>query len=324
MVFDNYQRSEAALITTMAEMVIAGVSTRKVSGVMETLCGMEISKSSVSQACKELDEHVKEYRERALEDKYPFLIVDATYFSVRENYRVQSKALMIAIGITMGGKKEVLGFSLYDRESKETWLDFLQSLRNRGIQTVKLITSDAHEGIIHAINHVYPDTPWQRCQFHFTRNIADAAPKKVQQGLLIDLNAMFNCRTLAAAEKCRDAILQNYSDCAEKSMQCLMDGFYDAMSVMYFPKGLRKVLRTSNHIERLNGELKRRSQVIQIFPNQDSVIRTMGSVLMEISSKWSTMNRMFYAPAIAGISDPGNQMKIVELARRQRDLHKAA
>ena len=192
--FDNYSRSEAALVVCMAEMVVNGVSTRKVSTVMETLCGTSYSKSTVSEACKKLDENVKEFRERPLAGSYPFVTIDATYFKVRENNRVISKAFMIAYGTNDQGKREILGFGVYQNESKETWKQFLQGLKDRGLKNVLMFTSDAHEGIINAISKVFPNVPWQRCQFHFSRNISDKVPKKYQGRHPIRIAGNVQCR----------------------------------------------------------------------------------------------------------------------------------
>ncbi|MBR5737878.1 MAG: IS256 family transposase, partial [Verrucomicrobia bacterium] len=183
LLFDNYSRSEAALVASMAEMVVNGVSTRKVSKVIETLCGTSFSKSAVSDVCKDLDKSVKEFRNRPLAGDYPFLTVDATYFKVRENSRVISKAFMIAYGTNAEGHREILGFGVYANESTSTWTDFLMGLKKRGLTGLLMITSDAHDGILNAIAKVFPTVPWQRCQFHFIRNITDKAPKKYQAGL---------------------------------------------------------------------------------------------------------------------------------------------
>lgn len=180
LVFENYSRSEAALVTAMAEMVVNGVSTRKVTNIVETLCGTSISKSAVSDVCKDLDQEVMKFRNRPIEDRHPFLTVDATYFKVRENNRVVSKALMIAYSVNEHGKREILGFSAYRNESRETWTDFLTGLKKRGLSGVLMITSDAHEGIRYAITKVFPNVPWQRCQFHFAKNISEKAPKSIR------------------------------------------------------------------------------------------------------------------------------------------------
>ena len=280
LVFENYSRSEAALIASMAEMVVSGVATRKVSNIMETLCGTTFSKSSVSDVCKDLDEKVEEFRNRPLSGSYPFLTVDATYFKVRVSHRIISRAFMIAYGTNQNGHREILGFGVFDNESKTTWNAFLQSLKDRGLKDLLMITSDAHEGIQDAISKVFPDVPWQRCQFHFSKNISEKAPKKYQAGIRAELQEMWNCETIDAARKKRDAIIADYKDVAESAMMCLDEGFESAMTVMMLPQYLRKYFRTSNHIERLNKELKRRSSVIGIFPNGSSLLRLMGSVLL--------------------------------------------
>lgn len=245
-VFDNYCRSEAALIVTMAEMVVNGVSTRKVSQVMEVLCGKSFSKSTVSEACKKLDEKVVEFREHPLSGEYPFLTIDATYFKVRENSRAITKAFMIAYATNNQGNREIIGFEGYDKESKETWNDFLKGLKTRGLAGVRMITSDAHEGIINAINKQFSDVPWQCCQFHFARNIVDKTPSKYQTGLADELREMFNCKTMDEARHRRDAIIADYEDVAPQAVECLDEGFDDAMTVMELPKYMHKYFRTSN------------------------------------------------------------------------------
>ena len=321
MIFDNYSRSEAALIAAMAEMVVNGVSTRKVSLVVEQLCGKSISKSSVSELCKDLDKSVKEFKDRPLEGNYPFLIVDATYFKVRENYRVISKALMIALGINEKGKREIIGFDLYDCENKTNWYDFLMRLQARGLKGLKMITSDAHEGILHGIRRVFPQVPWQRCQFHFVKNIVEKAPKKYQAGLRIELNAMFQCSDIKEARKKRDSILQDYTDVAPNAMECLDNGFETAITVFCLPESVRKLVRTSNHIERINRELKRRSNAIGVFPNGESVIRLMGTVLLEHHAKLQGQRRQFYNPVYQEILEKSEILK--NIAREQKDLQAA-
>ena len=282
LIFDNYQRSEAALVASMAEMVIAGVSTRKVAKVVETLCGTSYSKSMVSEVCKDLDAAVNEFRNRPLTNSYPFVLFDATYFKVRNDHRIVSKAFMVAYATNPDGTREIIGFDLFDNETNDTWFMFIESLRKRGLHGVRVITSDAHQGILYAIKKVFPAVPWQRCQTHFSRNIMDKTPKKYQKGLHSELFEMYNASSLEEARKIRDRIIGDYNDVAPDAMECLDNGFESAMTVMVLPDPLRKYHRTSNHIERLNRELKRRSNVIGVFPNDESVIRIMGSVLMEM------------------------------------------
>lgn len=316
MIFDNYSRSEAALIAAMAEMVVNGVSTRKVTLVVEQLCGKSISKSSVSDLCKDLDKSVNEFKERPLEGEYPFLIVDATYFKVREKQRVVSKALYIALAFNETGKREVVGFELYNCENKANWYDFFVHLQSRGLKGLKMITSDAHEGIIQGIRRVFPDVPWQRCQFHFTKNIADKAPQKYQAGLRMELNAMFQSSSIADAKKKRDALLEDYGDVAPQAMECLDLGFESAMTAYCFPDSVRRLVRTSNYIERLNKELKRRSNAIGVFPNGESVIRLMGSLLLEYHEKFQAKRRAFFQPVYEEILSQSERLK--ELAKEQK------
>ena len=313
MIFENYVRSEAALIACMAEMVVNGVSTRKVAQVVETLCGETYSKSSVSELCKDLDVKVDDFRNRPLEKEYPFLEVDATYFKVRENHRIISKALMVAFGVNDQGHREILGFDVYPAETKENWSDFLSALKSRGLKGPLMIISDAHEGIRYAVGKVFPDVPWQRCQFHFSRNVSDKAPKKYQAGLRTQLTDMFNSVTLEEARRKRDAIIEEYQDVAESAMVCLDEGFEDSMTVMALPKPMRRYFRTSNHLERLNEEMKRRSRVIGVFPNSVSLLRLIGSVLIERNEAIQLQKNLFSEKTYAALvkSDVPHKMELI-------------
>ena len=319
LVFENYSRSEAALVTTMAEMVVNGVSTRKVATVMETLCGKKFCKSTVSEACKSLDKAVKTFKYRPLEGKYKFMYVDATYFKVRGERRIGSKAMMVALAITEDCKREIVGFEIYDNESKETWRLFLESLKERGLKDIKMITSDAHEGILYAVSKVFPDTPWQRCQTHFSKNILSHAPSKFQKAIHAELTEMYNCKTIEDARKKRDSIIDEYADIAPKAMECLDNGFEDAMSVMALPECFRRYLRTSNHLERLNRELKRRSKVIGVFPNEGSLNRIIGSVLVEINEIYSLENQLNIAKKSMAQLDKYTPT-LVRIAKEQQRL----
>lgn len=319
LVFENYSRSEAALVTTMAEMVVNGVSTRKVATVMETLCGKNFSKSTVSEACKNLDKAVKEFKYRPLEGCYKFMYVDATYFKVRNEHRIGSKAMMVALAITDTGKREIVGFDIYDNESKETWKLFLESLKDRGITDPKLITSDAHDGILYAISKVFPNTPWQRCQTHFSRNILSHAPAKYQKAIHAELIEMYNCNTMAEARAKRDSIIAEYTDIANKAMECLDNGFEDAMTVMALPKDFRRYLRTSNHLERLNKELKRRSNVIGVFPNEGALNRIIGSVLAELNDIYSLEKKLIVGKNSMTHLEECTQ-KLIQIAKEQQRL----
>ena len=291
--FEEYQRNEQALICTMMEMVVQGVSTRNVRKVTEELCGESFSKSTVSEICKELDIPVKQFKERLLPDKYPFVIADAMYLKVREDHRVRSKALYIAIGVNTSGHKEVLGFEVYDSEKTSSWKEFFESLKSRGLRDVDIVISDAHTGLLEAIRECFPGSSWQRCQAHFTRNIIDKCPKRYQSGLASELKDMFNASTIKESRALKESIYDEYIDVAPEAMSLLDSGFEDSMSIMALPSKYRTAIRTSNIIERENRELRRRERVIQIFPNKESMIRLMGAVLMDDHNDWSVAQRLF-------------------------------
>lgn len=319
LIFDNYKRSEAALVTTMTEMVVNGVSTRKVANVVETLCGTTYSKSMVSEVCKELDQSVNEFRNRRLDKPYPFVFVDATYFKTRENHHIVSKAFMVAVATNSEGKREIIGFDVYDNESNDTWFMFMESLKKRGLTGLKMITSDAHPGIIYAISKTFPSVAWQRCQTHFSRNIIEKTPKKYQKGLHSELLEMYNARTVSDARKIRDRIMNDYADIAPSAMECLDNGFESIMTVMVLPENIRRFHRTSNHIERLNRELKRRSKVIGVFPNTESIIRLMGSVLIELHEAFITQRNNGY-PRNTSAALESCTPKLQEIAVEQQKL----
>lgn len=292
--FENYQRNEQALIATMMEMVVQGVSTRNISKITEELCGARFSKSAVSDICKDLDEPVKKFRDRPLITRYPFVMLDAIYIKVREDHRIRSKAVLIAIGINTNGQKEVLGFSLCDTEKELTWKEFIEGLKSRGLHGVDIVISDSHQGLIKAITETLPGAAWQRCQVHLMRNVMDKTPKKYQYGLKAELNSMFQAVTIQEARTLRDKIYEDYQDVAPKAMQILDDGFEHAMTIMVLPSKYRRSLRTTNIIERENREIRRRENVIQIFPNASSAERLIGAILMDDNNDWIGKNRVFH------------------------------
>lgn len=292
-IFENYQRNEQALILTMMEMVVQGVSTRNIKKITEELCGETFSKSTVSEICRELDIPVKEFKERLLYEKYPFIMADAMYIKVREDHRIRSKALLLAIGVNPEGKKEVLGFDVCDAEKINTWKNFFEGLKNRGLRGVDLVISDSHKGLVESIKECFPGATWQRCQVHFSRNILEKCPKKYMAGLSSELTTMFNSSTLEEARRLRDLIIEEYQDVAMSAVQTLDEGFEDAMAVMYLPMKYRQSLRSTNIIERENREIRKREKVIQIFPNVESALRLLGAVLMDDHNDWSTRHRLF-------------------------------
>ena len=302
MVFENYQRSEASLIATMVQMVIAGVSTRKVSKVVETLCGTSFSKSTVSALCKKLDAEIMAFKSRPLNmNDAPFLMVDATYFKAREDHKIVSKAFLVALAITSDGSREIVGFDVFDAEDNYSWQTFFKDLKARGLDGVHMVISDAHKSILRAITKTYPDAAWQRCQVHFIRNILDETPTRFKEGLKSELRRMFNASTIGEARSLRDGIISDYTPVAPKAVNVLDTGFEDAMTVMQLPEWMRTKLRSSNWIERLNREFKRRSDVIQIFPNAASILRLMGAVAIEYNDQMSVKQRVFAEKTFARI-----------------------
>lgn len=321
MLFENYRRSEAALVTAMAEMVVAGVSTAKVGRVMEEICGKSFSKQSVSEACKELDAAVGRFRSRPLEGDYLFVMADATYLKVREDHRVRAKALLIAVGLRRDGRKEVLGVDLADGETRASWSEFLGSLRARGLASLRMLTSDACEGLVSALQEVWPGVPWQRCQAHLARNVTDKAPKHLRAGLASELADMFNQPDLASARRRMAEVEADYSELAPASVECLREGFQDAMTVMALPAGMRRPTRTSNYIERLNKEVKRRARVVGVFPNAASALRLAGALLMETDERWARAGKAYYSPACAELDARAGELS--SIAEEQRRLRKA-
>jgi transposase-like protein len=284
--FRSYARSEQALLLSLMEMVIQGVSTRKVTEVTEVLCGTSFSKSTVSALCKQLDPAVENFKNRSLETEYPFVIVDALYMKARERGAIRSKGMLIATGINRQGKREVLGFQAGDGESYETWSEFFLGLKARGLHGVDLVTSDNHGGLVKAIKEQFCGVMWQRCQTHFSRNVLDKVPKKQRSDIHAKLTDMYNSPSLKNAYKRRDFLLKELEILAPKAAIKLDEGFDDITAVFSLPKEYRKRLRTSNSIERLNEEIRRRERVIRIFPNEDSINRLIGTLLIEQHEKW--------------------------------------
>lgn len=292
--FDRYQRSEQALVLALMEMVINGVSTRKVRRVTEELCGTSFSKSTVSELCKQLDPLVNEWIERPLDGgDYPFVIVDALQLKVRRNRRVTPHSALLAVGVNAAGYREVLGLMIGDSESEVSWSEFFKSLKKRGLSGVDLVVSDDHGGLVNAVRRHFQGVSWQRCQVHFKRNVLDGCPKRYHDDLRTQLRLLFDAPDMARARRILDEILEAYADKAPKAMTCLEDGFEDAMAVMALPKTYRRRLRSTNGIERLNREVRRRERVIGIFPNASSATRLLGALLMEQDEEWSTGRRYF-------------------------------
>lgn len=235
----------------------------------------------VSELCKKLDPVVDGFRTRPLTSEYLFLIVDAIYIKVRENNRVRSKSLLIVIGVNEEGNREIIGFHLSESESETSWEEFFISLKQRGLKSPRLITSDNHKGLVKAIQKQFQGSSWQRCQTHFSRNILDKTPKSIQPSLKEDLRKVYKAVDIDSARAANNELLNKYAESAPKAMELLDEGFDDVTAVLSLPLRYRKRLRTTYGIERLKQEIRRRERVIRIFPNEASAIRLIGALLIE-------------------------------------------
>jgi transposase-like protein len=282
--FTRYQRSEQAFVAALMEMVINGVSTRKVSRITEELCGAEFSKSTVSELCKRLDPKIAEWRNRPL-GHFPFVLVDGIVTKVRIDGRVRPQSMLVATGVNPEGYREILGFYVGDSESEHTWSEFFASLKARGLTGVDLVVSDQHKGLVKAIQTHFQGASWQRCQTHFMRNIVDATPKALATEVRDRVRAILQAPDAATARTLLETTLRDYAERAPKAMACLEAGIDDALAIMALPSYYRKRLRTTNSVERLNEEIRRRERVIRIFPNVASLERLIGALLMEMDEE---------------------------------------
>lgn len=290
--FSRYQRSEQAFVLALLEMVINGVSTRKISLITEELCGVEFSKSTVSELCKRLDPIVIAWNSRPLNNtKFPFVIVDALYLKVREEGRVRSRGLMIATGINETGHREILGFMVGDTESEDSWTALFVSLKNRGLRGLDILVSDNHSGLVKAVRKQFQGITWQRCQTHFMRNVLGATPKHRRNEVCQRVRAILNAPDMQTARYLQQQLGVSYAEKLPQVVATIEDGFDDVTAVLNLPEKYRRRLRTTNSLERLNEEVRRRERVIRIFPNRESVIRLIGALLMELDEKWAAGRR---------------------------------
>jgi transposase-like protein len=278
--WERYQRSEQAFVLALCEMVIQGVSTRKVEAITEVLCGAAFSKSQVSKLCLVLDPLVKTWRERPL-GVFPFVLVDAIVVKIREDGRVRQCALLIACGIDEAGYRHVLGFALGDKESEASWSEFFTSLKARGLTGVEFIISDDHAGLVKAIGGSFAGATWQRCQAHFIRNLSDACPKAEVEAFLASAKQVLHAPDLASARTRLRETCQSFEKRCSKAVALLESAFDEVTNVLVLPVKYHRLLRTSNSQERLNEEIRRRDRVIRIYPNRASCERLLGALLME-------------------------------------------
>lgn len=285
-IFQRYRRSEQAFVLGLMEMVLNGVSTRKVTEITEALCGAEFSKSTVSRLAAALDERVTPFLSRRLESAYPFLIVDALFTKVRSDERVASKALLIVSGVRIDGFREILGLAIGDAESYAAWDELFKKMKDRGLHNVDFVVSDDHRGLRDAIAKNFIGGTWQRCQVHFMRNILAHSPRRERATIAADLKLIFQSPDRGEANRRCAAFVQRFAKIAPKAVACLEAGFEDALAVLCLPAKYRRRLRTTNMQERLNEEIRRRERVIRIFPNDASALRMVGALLAEMNETW--------------------------------------
>jgi len=290
-VFERYQRSEKALVSALAEMYIQGVSTRKVKQITEELCGHSFSASSISAIVKRLDEQLAQFASRTLEEAYPYLILDARYEKVRDCGAIRSRAVMIAIGIDWEGRRQILAVELANRESASSWKDFLLSLKQRGLKGVEMVVSDDHAGLRKALREALPEAVWQRCYVHFLRNALDHLPRKADDDCLRELRWIYDRRDLAEARKDMAAWLLRWQEKYSKLCSWVEDNIEETLSFYRLPCGHHKHLKSTNMLERLNEEIKRRTLVVRIFPNEESYLRLIRALAVETHENWIEANR---------------------------------
>jgi putative transposase len=282
-------RSERALKVALAEMYVQGVSTRKVAAITEKLCGFELSSTQVSRAAAELDGVLKAWRERPLAE-CPYLYLDARYEQVRVDGQVRDVAVLVAVGVGTDGKRQVLGVSVSLSEAEVHWRTFLQSLQQRGLGGVKLIVSDDHSGLKAARLSVFGGVPWQRCQFHLQQNAGAYVPKvEMRKEAAKDIRAVFNAPDRAEADALLKRAVQKYEKTASRLSEWIETNLPEGLTVFAFPEAHRRLLRTTNGVERsINQEIRRRTRVARLFPNEASCLRLVSALLMEISEDWQT------------------------------------
>ena len=285
-IFERYQRSEKALVSALSEMYVQGVSTRKVKAITEELCGHEFSASTISRMNQSLDKELEKFAKRRLEDQYPYLILDARYEKVREDGVIRSQAVMIAIGIDWEGRRCVLAVELANRESLTSWKEFALSLKQRGLSGVELVVSDDHAGVRAAIQEVFPEAAWQRCYVHFLRNALDHLPRKADDECMTELRWIYDRRTIEEARQDLAAWLKKWGKRYQKLCDWAESNIEETLTFYRLPRQHHKNMKSTNLLERLNEEIKRRTLVVRIFPNAASCLRLVRALAAEMHENW--------------------------------------
>jgi len=284
--FERYARSEKALVSALAEMYVQGVSTRKVKAITEELCGHSFSASSISSINKRLDAALERFANRRLEEDYPYLILDARYEKVREDGVIVHRAVLIAIGINWEGQRQVLSVELATRESQSSWKDFLIRLKERGLSGVEFVVSDDHAGLKKAIREVLTEAAWQRCYVHFLRNALDYLPRKADDDCLQELRWIYDRRDIQEAQRDLAAWIGKWQGKYPKLVDWVETNIGETLTFYRLPRAHHKHMKSTNMLERLNEEIKRRTHVVRIFPNADSCLRLVRALCVETHEAW--------------------------------------
>jgi putative transposase len=285
-VFERYQRSEKALVGAMTEMYVQGVSTRKVKAITEELCGHEVSASTISRLNIKLDEELERFAKRPLTEPYPYVVLDARYERVREDGVIGSRAVMIAIGIDWEGRRNILAVELANRESVTSWRDFCLELQARGLHGVQLVISDDHPGLRKAIAEIFTEAAWQRCYVHFLRNALDYLPKKADNDCLTELRWIYDRRNIEEARQDLAAWLKKWAGRYAKLCDWVENNIEETLTFYRLPRQHHKNLKSTNLLERLNEEIKRRTLVVRIFPNMEACLRLIRALAVEMHENW--------------------------------------
>ena len=302
--------AEKALTAVIQEAYIQGISTRSVDDLVKAMGMSGVSKSQVSRLCGEIDERVKEFLQRPLEGDWPYLWIDATYVKTRQNGRVVSVAVIIAVAVNTEGVREIIGVATGASEAEPFWTEFLRSLTRRGLRGVKLVISDAHEGLKAAIAKVLTAS-WQRCRVHFVRNALAHANKGQRQALLALINTIFAQETAEAASAQWRIVTDQLRVKFPKLAEMMDAAEHDVLAYMAFPSAHRVQLRSTNPLERLNAEVKRRTNVVGIFPNERAIIRLVGAMMLEQNDEWSLQRRYMQLEGLQSLSDQPARLSAV-------------
>jgi putative transposase len=290
-VFEQYQRSEKALVAALAQMYVQGVSTRKVAAITEELCGHEFSASSISEITRRLDEQLRQFSQRALEQEYPYVILDARYERVREEGNIATRAILVALGIDWEGRRQVLAVEYAPRESQNSWKEFLLGLKRRGLHGVRLVVSDDHPGLKAAVREVLTEAWWQRCYVHFLRNALDYLPRKADDDCLQELRWMYERRDREEARQDLKAWLEKWATKYPKLCEWVETNIEETWTYYRLPLAHHKHLKSTNLLERFNQEIKRRTLVVRIFPDEASCLRLIRAIAAETHEEWMEGSR---------------------------------